>query len=142
MKIGKVWIVGAGPGHPDLVTRRGLKALWAAGAVLYDRLIDPRLLDEAPPDAELIFVGKEPGGRAVPQEAIGDLLVEKARSGLEVVRLKGGDPFVFGRGAEECLALAERGIPFEVVPGVSAALAAPSLAGIPLTHRGLASSLP
>ena len=107
-----------------------------ADVVVYDRLIDPALLDEARPDAERIFVGKGPGYHTRPQEQINVLLIEHARRGRVVVRLKGGDPFVFGRGGEEAAALAAAGIPFEVVPGVSSAIAVPAYAGIPVTHRG------
>ncbi len=138
---GKVWLVGAGPGDPGLITVAGLEALRQADVVVYDRLVSPLLLAQARPDAELLFVGKEGGGEAVPQEEIERLLMEKAREGKRVVRLKGGDPFVFGRGGEECLALAEAGIPFDVVPGVTSAVAVPAYAGIPVTHRGLSSSL-
>ena len=109
--------------------------------ILYDRLIPAAALDGARADAELLFVGKEGGGEAVPQERTEALMVERARAGREVVRLKGGDPFVFGRGGEEALALRAAGIPFEVVPGVTAGVAAPAYAGIPVTHRGLASAV-
>ncbi|MGH2820158.1 MAG: uroporphyrinogen-III C-methyltransferase [Actinomycetota bacterium] len=140
MTTGRVYLVGAGPGDPDLVTRRGLRALWSCDVVAFDRLVAPELVDEAPPHAERIFVGKAPGGPHVEQEAINDLLVTRASEGRIVVRLKGGDPFVFGRGGEEAEALAARGVPFEVVPGVSSAVAVPAYAGIPVTHRGLSSS--
>jgi uroporphyrin-III C-methyltransferase len=138
---GKVYLVGAGPGAPDLITLKGLRCLRAADVVIYDRLIAPQLLAEARADAELIFAGKRPGCHQLPQAEINRLLVEHARQGRLVVRLKGGDPFVFGRGGEEAEALAQAGIPFEVVPGVSAALAVPAYAGVPVTHRGLASSV-
>lgn len=138
---GKVWLVGAGPGDPGLITVAGLDALRQADVVVYDRLVSPLLLSHARPDAELVFVGKEGGGESVSQEEIERLLVARAREGKRVVRLKGGDPFVFGRGGEECLALTEAGIPFEVVPGVTSAIAVPAYAGIPVTHRGLSSSL-
>jgi len=121
------------------MTVRGLELLRHAQVVVYDRLVDPRLLDEAP-RARRIFAGKASGNHALPQEQINALLIRHARRGRRVVRLKGGDPFVFGRGGEEALALAEAGIPFEVVPGVSSAVAVPAYAGIPLTHRGTASS--
>jgi uroporphyrin-III C-methyltransferase len=138
---GKVWIVGAGPGAEDLITLRGLHALRLAEVVFYDALISTKLLDEAPPGAERIFVGKRCGKHSFKQQDINRLLVAKSREGKAVVRLKGGDPFIFGRGGEEALACAEAGIEFEVVPGVSAALGAASHAGIPLTHRGVSSSV-
>jgi uroporphyrin-III C-methyltransferase len=137
---GVVYLVGAGPGDPKLITVRGAEALALADLVVYDRLAAPELLDLAPVAAERVYVGKEPGRAAVPQEDIESLLVERALAGDVVVRLKGGDPFVFGRGGEEALACARAGVPFEVVPGVSAAVAAPAAAGIPVTHRGIARS--
>jgi uroporphyrin-III C-methyltransferase len=137
---GFVYIVGAGPGDPKLITVRGLELLRSAEVVVHDRLVSGKLLDEARPDARRVFVGKACGVHALPQSEINALLIAEARSGHRVVRLKGGDPFVFGRGGEEALALAEAGVPFEVVPGVSAAVAVPAAAGIPLTHRGVASS--
>lgn len=137
---GTVFLVGAGPGDPDLITVRGADALRAADVVVYDRLVSPELLSHAPADAERVYVGKEPGRSAVPQEEICSILVARALAGLRVVRLKGGDPFVFGRGGEEALACAAAGVRFEVVPGVSSALAAPAFAGIPVTHRGVAQS--
>jgi len=137
---GRVYLVGAGPGDPGLMTVRGLEVLRRARVVAYDRLVNPALLDEAPPGALRIFAGKRAGAHCLPQARINTLLVEHARRGRVVVRLKGGDPFVLGRGGEEALALAEAGIPFEIVPGVSAAVAVPAYAGIPVTHRGLASS--
>jgi uroporphyrinogen III methyltransferase/synthase len=132
---GTVFIVGAGPGNPDLITVRGMTCLREADVVLHDRLVDKRLLEEARADAEIIDVGKQPGHEDVQQERIEWLMVEKAREGKTVCRLKGGDPFVFGRGGEEARALVEAGIPFEIVPGVSSAIAAPAWAGIPVTHR-------
>jgi uroporphyrinogen III methyltransferase/synthase len=133
-----VYLVGAGPGDPGLLTARALELIARADVILYDRLIPDAALDGAREDAELLFVGKEGGGPSVPQEQTQALLVERARSGRTVVRLKGGDPFVFGRGGEEALALRAAGIPFEVVPGVTAGVAASAYAGIPVTHRGLA----
>lgn len=138
--IGKVFLIGAGPGDPGLITVKGLRCLQQADVVLYDRLVAPELLDEAPASAELIDVGKEPTRHRRSQTEINQLLVEKAQAGHSVVRLKGGDPFVFGRGGEECEALAAAGIPFEVVPGVTSAIAVPAYAGIPVTHREYASS--
>jgi uroporphyrin-III C-methyltransferase len=140
MTTGKVFLVGAGPGDPDLITVKGLRLLQAAEVVLYDRLVAPALLQEARPEAELIDVGKQPRQRRLEQEDIHALMIEKARAGRLVVRLKGGDPFVFGRGGEEALACRAAGIPFEVVPGVSAAVAAPAYAGIPVTHRHTSTS--
>lgn len=139
---GLVYLVGAGPGNPDLITLRGLTCLRRAEVVLYDRLVPHSLLVETAPACERIYVGKEGGGaHAMTQEAISQLLVERARAGRIVCRLKGGDPFVFGRGGEEAQALHAAGIPFEIVPGVSSGIAAPAFAGIPVTHRGVASSV-
>jgi uroporphyrin-III C-methyltransferase len=137
---GRVLLVGAGPGDPKLITLRGAEALAEADVVVYDRLVAPALLELAPASAERVYVGKEPGRAAVAQAQIEALLVERALEGATVVRLKGGDPFVFGRGGEELLACARAGVPFEVVPGISSAVAAPALAGIPVTHRGMARS--
>jgi uroporphyrinogen III methyltransferase/synthase len=136
-----VYLVGAGPGDPGLLTARALELIAAAEVILYDRLIPSAALDGARADAELLFVGKEGGGPSVPQEQTEALMVERAQAGRVVVRLKGGDPFVFGRGGEEALALRAAGIPFEVVPGVTAGVAASAYAGIPVTHRGLASAV-
>ncbi len=137
---GKVWLVGAGPGDPQLITARGLALLRAADAVVYDRLSPSALLEECPPHAERFDVGKIPGRQTITQEEINALLVRLAREGKRVIRLKGGDPYVFGHGGEEALALNAAGIAWEEVPGVSAAIAAAAYAGVPLTHRGLASS--
>ena len=140
MTIGKVYLVGAGPGAPELLTVRGLELIRSAEVIVYDRLVSPALLEEAPADAQRIFAGKTAGYHSLPQEEINALLIQHARAGRNVVRLKGGDPFVFGRGGEEAQALAEAGVPFEVVPGVSSAIAVPAYAGIPLTHRRFSSS--
>lgn len=138
---GRVYLVGAGPGDPDLLTVKGLRCLRRAQVVVYDRLVNAALLDEAPVEARRIFVGKQSGHYSVRQEEINTLLIEQARLGRIVVRLKGGDPCVFGRGGEEALALAEAGIVFDIVPGVTSAIAVPAYAGIPVTHRGQASTL-
>jgi len=138
---GRIYLVGAGPGDPGLLTIRGRQCLAAATCVIYDYLANPRLLDFAPASAERLLVGKHGGGEKVAQDVINDLMVDRARGGATVVRLKGGDPFVFGRGAEEAQAIRAAGIDFEVVPGVSAAIAVPAYAGIPLTHRDFASSV-
>ena len=137
---GRVYLVGAGPGDPKLITVRGAEVLGLADVVVYDRLVDPQLLERTRPQTERVYVGKEPGRSAMLQGDINGLLVERALAGEVVVRLKGGDPFVFGRGGEEALACARAGVPFEVVPGVTAAIAAPAAAGIPVTHRGVARS--
>lgn len=139
-KKGKVYLVGAGPGDVGLITVKGLRCIREADTILYDRLVEPQLLTRANEKAELIYVGKESGKPALAQEETNAILVAKALEGKIVTRLKGGDPFVLGRGAEEAEALAKNNIPFEVVPGVSAATAVPAYAGIPLTHRKLASS--
>src|SRR4051812_41238859 len=136
-----VYLVGAGPGDPGLMTRRALELIRAADAILYDRLLPPGALDGARPDADLRYVGKQPGGHSMEQDDINALLVELGRAGGMVVRLKGGDPFVFGRGGEEAQALAEAGVAFEVVPAVTAGVAAPAYAGIPVTHRDDASAV-
>lgn len=140
MGVGTVYLVGAGPGDPGLLTLRGLEVLRKAHVVIYDRLVNPELVDEAPPEALRTFAGKGTETHSLAQEQINALMIAHARRGRSVVRLKGGDPFVFGRGGEEAEALAEAGIPFEVVPGVSSAIAVPAYAGIPLTHRKFSSS--
>jgi uroporphyrinogen III methyltransferase/synthase len=138
---GRVFLVGAGPGDAGLLGARALEVIATADVILYDRLVGPGVLDGARAGAELVFVGKQGGGTAVPQERTEELLLEHARQGKRVVRLKGGDPFVFGRGGEEALTLRAAGIPYEVVPGITAGLAAPAYAGIPVTHRGLSTAV-
>jgi uroporphyrin-III C-methyltransferase len=137
---GIVYLVGAGPGDPDLITVRGLRCLQRAEVLVHDRLVAPELLDEAPTSALRIDVGKEAGHHRCAQEEINALLVRHAQAGRVVVRLKGGDPFVFGRGGEEALACAAAGVAWEVVPGVTSATSVPARAGIPVTHRGIATS--
>ena len=138
---GIVYLVGAGPGDPGLATRRALELIARADVIVHDRLVHSSLLDQAGKSAELIYAGKQPGGESPAQAEINELLVEHARRGSLVVRLKGGDPFVFGRGGEEAEALAEAGVRFEVVPGVTAGVAAAAYAGIPVTHRDAASAV-
>ena len=138
---GTVYLVGAGPGDPGLLTVKALALLESCDTVVYDYLVNPDVLGHVPESAERIYVGKVGGGRSTPQPQINRLLIQHARARKRVVRLKGGDPFLFGRGGEEAEALVEAGIPFEVVPGISSALAVPAYAGIPLTHRGLSSSV-
>jgi uroporphyrinogen III methyltransferase/synthase len=138
---GTVYLIGAGPGDPGLLTVRGRECLRAAEVVVYDYLVHPAVLAEAAPGAEVIDAGKRKGAKTFTQDAINALLIDRARQGRVVARLKGGDPFVFGRGGEEALALAEAGVPFEVVPGVSSVVAVPAYAGIPLTHRGAAATV-
>ena len=140
-KIGRVYLVGAGPGDPGLITVRGRDLLQNAQVVIYDYLAAPALLQLVPQSAEKIYVGKKGGDHTLSQDGINALIVEKARTGKNVVRLKGGDPFVFGRGGEEAEVLRENNIEFEVVPGVTSAVAAPAYAGIPVTHRGLTSTV-
>jgi uroporphyrinogen III methyltransferase / synthase len=140
-RAGVVYLVGAGPGDPGLMTRRSLELIADADSIYYDRLIPTGALDGAREDAELIYVGKQPGVPSVPQEEIGERLIEAAKAGRSVVRLKGGDPFVFGRGGEEGEALRAAGVEFEVVPGVTAGVAATAYAGIPVTHRDDASAV-
>lgn len=137
---GIVYLVGAGPGDPKLITVYGLECIQKADVIAYDRLINQDLLKHAKEDAELIYCGKLPGKHALIQEEINQLLVEKAQEGKIVTRLKGGDPFVFGRGGEEAEVLASHGLTFEIVPGITAGIAAPAYAGIPVTHRDHASS--
>jgi uroporphyrin-III C-methyltransferase len=138
---GKVWLVGAGPGDPELLTLKAHRVLQSAQVLVYDRLISQAILDLAPATARRLYVGKRKSNHSVPQADLNDLLAALAGEGLNVVRLKGGDPFVFGRGGEEMLACRAAGVPCEVVPGVSAALAASASAGAPLTHRGLAQAV-
>lgn len=138
---GKVTLVGAGPGDPGLLTRKGLEALERADVVVYDRLVSPAILALMPEGAVKINVGKEASRHPVPQEQINRILLEQAQQGHNVVRLKGGDPFLFGRGGEELELLAEHRIPFEEVPGITSAIAAPAYGGIPVTHRDCCSSL-
>jgi len=138
--VGKVYLVGAGPGDPELITLKGMRCLQLAEVILFDELINRELLELAPADSELIYVGKKAGAHCADQREIEALLIQRARKGQKVVRLKGGDPFLLGRGGEEAMALREAGIRFEIVPGVSSAIAAPAYAGIPVTHRACASS--
>ena len=140
MKVGKVYLVGAGPGDPGLISVKGMECLQKADVIVYDHLLDARLLDSASSEAERIYVGKTAGAHTMSQTEINGLLVAKAKEGRAVIRLKGGDPFVLGRGGEEAETLVENGILFEVVPGITSAVAVPAYAGIPVTHRQLASS--
>ena len=140
MKTGKVYLVGAGPGDPGLISVKGLECIKKAEVIVYDRLLDEQILDTASPAAERIYVGKTAGEHIRLQAEINRLLMAKAREEKTVVRLKGGDPFVLGRGGEEAESLAQNGISFEIVPGITSAVAVPAYAGIPVTHRGLASS--
>ena len=139
--VGKVYLIGAGPGDPGLLTLRGKELLTKSEVVVYDRLASPRLLTFASPHAELIYVGKRMGRHTVTQEKINSLIIDRARKGQSVARLKGGDPFIFGRGGEEAQELAKAGVPFEVVPGVTSGIAVPCYAGIPLTHRSHTASV-
>lgn len=141
MGYGKVYLVGAGPGDPKLLTLKAVEVLKNADVIVYDRLVNKSILKHAKPEAEKIYAGKAAGRHVLSQDKINELLIKSALEGKTVVRLKGGDPFLFGRGGEEAEALAEKGVKFEVVPGVSSALAAPAYAGIPLTHRFHSSSV-
>ncbi len=138
-KQGIVYLIGAGPGDPGLITVRGLELIRQADCLIYDYLANPAFLEAAPPHAEKLYVGKKGGDHTLPQDRINQLIIDKARAGLKVVRLKGGDPYIFGRGGEEAEELAAAGVPFEVVPGVTSAAAVPAYAGIPVTHRKFAS---
>ncbi|CAM4491206.1 uroporphyrinogen-III C-methyltransferase [Paenibacillus typhae] len=140
MKQGSISIVGAGPGDPELITVKAMRRIQAADVILYDRLVNEELLEYAPEKALRIYCGKAPGQHSMSQESIERLMIMHATAGSRVVRLKGGDPFVFGRGSEELLAAADAGIPFEVIPGITSAVGTAASAGIPLTHRGVAAS--
>ncbi|WHY88493.1 uroporphyrinogen-III C-methyltransferase [Neobacillus novalis] len=137
---GKVYLVGAGPGDPDLITVKGLRCLEQADVILYDRLVNPELLKHAKKEAQLVYCGKLPHYHTMKQETINSFLVKYAKKGYQVVRLKGGDPFVFGRGGEEAEECVKHDVPFEIIPGITAGIAASAYAGIPVTHRTLSKS--
>jgi uroporphyrin-III C-methyltransferase len=138
--VGKVYLVGAGPGDPDLITVKGMRCLQQADVILYDRLVNPELLQHAKEGAQLVYCGKLPHYHTMKQETINHFLVKYAKKGYTVVRLKGGDPFVFGRGGEEAEECAKNHVPFEIVPGITAGIAASAYAGIPVTHRNISKS--
>jgi uroporphyrin-III C-methyltransferase len=140
MKTGSVAIVGAGPGDPELITVKAMRCIQEADVILYDRLVNEELLNYGRAGVVLIYCGKSPGQHSMSQEKINELLIQFATEDCKVVRLKGGDPFVFGRGGEEALAVVEAGIPYEVIPGITSAIGVAASAGIPLTHRGIAAS--
>ena len=141
MSTGKVWLVGAGPGDVGLFTLKGMETLQNAEVVVYDSLVGHGVLSKIPDTARCIYVGKRASNHTMPQEQINQILVEEAKKGYRVVRLKGGDPFLFGRGGEELELLAQEKIPYEVVPGVTSPIAVPAYNGIPVTHRDFTSSL-
>lgn len=141
MMVGKVYLIGSGPGDPKLISVKGMERIGEADVIVYDRLASPRIVAAAKPEAELIYVGKKAAQHMLKQDQINQLLVDKAKEGKTVARLKGGDPFIFGRGGEEAIVLRENGIPFEVVPGISSAYSVPAYAGIPVTHRGITSTV-
>ena len=140
MSSGKVFLIGAGPGDAKLITLKGLECIQTADVIVYDRLANPRLLSYKKPEAELIYVGKSPDRHTLSQDEINNVLVEQAAQGKVVARLKGGDPFVFGRGGEEAEILRKNGIPYEIVPGITSAISVPAYAGIPVTHRDFTST--
>lgn len=139
--MGKVYLVGAGPGDPDLITVKGMRAIQASDVILYDRLVNKEILDFAKPNTKFFYCGKDPNKHSLPQEETNRMLVNLAKKGHTITRLKGGDPFVFGRGGEEAGILADNQIPFEIVPGITSGIAAPAYAGIPVTHRDYSSSV-
>lgn len=140
MKKGKVWLVGAGPGDPSLITVKGLHCIREANVIVHDRLVNPELIAQASANCEIINVGKTPNHHPVPQDQINQILIERALAGKNIVRLKGGDPYVFGRGGEEAESLSQHHIPFEIIPGISSSIGGLAYAGIPVTHRDYASS--